>query len=62
MILKLPDTILFSRQDPAGMSILSPWLAMTITVPLRLTWREWSVIMRARHDTHLLSKSNIARD
>ena len=61
MILKLPDTILFSRQDPAGMSILSPWLAMTITVPLRLTWTEW--LVRARHAmTDLLSKSNIARD
>ena len=48
MILKLPDTILFSRQDPAGMSILSPWLAMTITVPLRLTWREWLVIAESK--------------
>ena len=24
--------------SPAGMSILSPWLAIMITVPLRLTW------------------------
>ena len=33
-ILKFPDTILFSKIDPLGMSILSPWLAMIITVPL----------------------------
>ena len=38
MILRLPETILFSRTEPAGMSILSPWLAMMITVPFRLTW------------------------
>ena len=36
-ILKFPDTILFSKIDPLGMSILSPWLAMIITLPLRDT-------------------------
>ena len=30
---RFPDTILFSKVDPAGISILSPWLAMMITVP-----------------------------
>jgi len=30
---RFPDTILFSRKAPEGMSILSPWLAMMITVP-----------------------------
>jgi len=29
----LPDTILFSRMAPAGISIRSPWLAMMMTVP-----------------------------
>ena len=38
MILRFPETILFSSTEPAGMSILSPWLAMMITVPFRLTW------------------------
>lgn len=29
----LPDTILFSSTEPAGISIRSPWFAMMITVP-----------------------------
>lgn len=33
---KLPDTILFSRRAPDGMSIRSPWLAMIITVPYNI--------------------------
>ena len=33
-ILKFPDTMLFSKIDPLGMSIFSPWFAMIITVPL----------------------------
>lgn len=32
-IRRLPDTILFSSRAPAGMSILSPWFAMMMTVP-----------------------------
>lgn len=32
---RLPETILFSKIDPGGMSILSPWLAMMITVPCK---------------------------
>jgi len=32
---RLPDTILFSRIAPGGMSIRSPWLAMMMTVPCR---------------------------
>ena len=34
-IRRLPDTILFSSWEPAGMSIRSPWLAIMITVPCR---------------------------
>lgn len=30
---RLPDTILFSNMEPAGMSMRSPWLAMMMTVP-----------------------------
>ena len=30
---RLPETILFSRQALAGISIRLPWLAMMITVP-----------------------------
>lgn len=34
MMRRLPETILFSSMEPAGMSIRSPWLAMMMTVPL----------------------------
>lgn len=38
-ILKLPETILFSRMAPLGTSIRSPSFAMMITVPFNVTSR-----------------------
>ena len=60
-ILRLPDTILFSSTAPAGMSILSPWLAMMITVPRRLTEIYMSYVIRETqcHKLTSASKSDV---
>lgn len=43
-IQRFPETILFSSKAPAGMSILSPWLAMMITVPCGRTPFVWKLL------------------
>lgn len=55
-ILRFPETILFSRMAPDGISMRSPWLAMIITVP-------WNRIQRYRfysllREVHKFSETN----
>lgn len=45
---RLPETILFSRQAPSGMSILSPWLAMMID-PVYVEKRLISPLLKQAH-------------
>lgn len=57
---RLPDTILFSSTAPDGISILSPWLAMMITVPWRTAQHD--DIINRQTDDSLLQQTNLEDD